>query len=622
MSSMVISHVSESKDPLSSVDPLHPPIEFCIDIVHKEKLNSHEEARFRFHKADYEKITSDLNNIPWHSDLSYCASVDDMVAQFYKILRVIISKHVPKSKPRSSKYPIWFSAALVKVLVPMEYLLFFAIKCASELALPLSIIINSSLNSGIFPTVWKSALVIPLFKSGDTSAVLNYRPISILPTFAKVFESILCPIISSHFKHFIAPEQHGFAKSRSTSTNLVSFVEDLAEGVDRGQSYDAIYTDFSRAFDRVSHVMLIHKLSSIGIDGIFLNWCRSYLSNRQSVVVVGGYKSKEFTAISGVRQGSHLGPLFFNIFINDIGSCVQGSKFLMFADDLKLYRTVNSPEEAMSLQNDLDNLIMWCSLNGMNLNPEKCHVVRFSRKKRSPTRVYHINQAFLKDVSHTRDLGVILDGKLRFNLHVDDITNRAFRMLGFVLRNCKEFRNPSTNVTIYTCLVRSILEYCSPVWNPHYGIYIKRLENVQKRFLWHLSYGCNMARKLPSYNDRLLHFHLKSLRHRRELLDIMFLYKLINGILDTPDILSRVNISVPKKLQRFAKPPFRIKFAKSNLGQNAPLNRSLRSYNLIHSVEIDGGIGSQWGGREFPQIDLFSNSPSIFKKLAAQLITH
>lgn len=116
----------------------------------------------------------------------------------------------------------------------------FAKKCAGALALPLCIIINKSLSSGIFPTAWKSALVIPLFKSGDSTDVKNYRPISILPTFAKTFESLLCPIISSHFQQLIMPEQHGFTKARSTSTNLVSFVEELAKGVDRGYTMQYI----------------------------------------------------------------------------------------------------------------------------------------------------------------------------------------------------------------------------------------------------------------------------------------------------------------------------------------------------------------------------------------------
>lgn len=152
------------------------------------------------------------------------------------------------------------------------------------LALPLSIIINKSLNSGIFPTAWKEALIIPLFKGGDSSSVTNYRPISILNVFAKIFESLVCPALSWRLKQFIIPEQHGFVRARSTVTNLTSFVGDLTDSIDIGHSIDTIYTDFSKAFDKVSHHILLEKLHYLGINGIFLSWLKSYLTNRKSVV--------------------------------------------------------------------------------------------------------------------------------------------------------------------------------------------------------------------------------------------------------------------------------------------------------------------------------------------------
>ncbi|CAH2097315.1 unnamed protein product [Euphydryas editha] len=752
MSSLVVSHLSESEDPLSRIDPLHPPIELTIGINFQERLESCVGTRFRFHKADYERITFDLSNISWDKELSSYDCVDDMVEHFYKILREVIAKHVPKSKPRTNKYPLWFSGALVKVinekfkyrtkyrkygnprdLITFELLrerctklhnlnyrsyldslettlssnpkifwsyikykkgrrsssypasmsldnrvassgpdicnLFalqfssvfntnefpvpdtmelpsastylamvsvttdevfrvlkrldptksagsdgipsiFVVKSAKALALPLQIIFNKSLCSGVFPSAWKNALVMPLFKGGDRCVVQNYRPISILTTFGKIFESILYPILACQFKQYVVAEQHGFVKSRSTSTNLFSFVEDLAEGVDHGHSYDAIYTDFSKAFDKVSHGLLLHKLSSIGVTGAFLSLCRSYLLNRYSKVVVGGHASREFVAASGVPQGSLLGPLFFNIFINDIEKCFHGSKFLMFADDLKLYRLVDTPQDSRLLQRDLSDLVAWCDVNGMGLNPSKCHVIRFSRKKATLTRTYYINHIPLDELDHTRDLGVIVDSKLRFNLHIEDVVGRAFRMLGFVLRNCKEFKSPRTKITLYNCLVRSLLEYCSVVWNPHYNVHINRLESVQKRFLRHLSYNYNMTGTLLSYSDRLIHFNMKSLRHRRELFDIMFLYKLVNGNLDTPNILSKINFTVPKIPQRLRKPPFKINSAKSNLGKFSPLNRSLRSYNMVHNLATDSNR----------IVDIFSNCPKLFKLLTAELI--
>lgn len=759
LSTIKVSHINVCTDPLSVIDPLHPPIEFCIPLDHHKLLQANCERKFHFYKADYTNILSDLKSIDWPNEFSNCTDVDDMVTHFYRVLKAIIIKHVPMSKPRNNKkYPAWFSMALIKVINekfkyrnkyrkysnPRDLLAYellrsrctklhslnykvyihrlelslksnpkllwsfikhkrgsgstypaqisnesniassgsdicdmfashfssvyntdvisipaqshsstphclanisfskaqvyrvlkrlnpskgagadgipsiFAVRCASALALPLALIFNESLSTGIFPSAWKDALVIPLHKGGDTGSVKNYRPISLITVFAKVFESLLCPILFWHLKQVIAPEQHGFMKSRSTVTNMISFIGDLAEGIDRGHSFDVVYTDFSKAFDKVSHNMLLMKLSSVGIAGPFLSWCRSYLTNRQSVVVVGGYHSKPFTSVSGVPQGSHLGPLLFISFINDIGKCFTHSKFYMFADDLKFFRTVNSAEEALLLGEDLKRLLLWCISNGMTLNAEKCHVMRFTRKKAKIPRTYSIDGVPLNEVDHIRDLGIFLDSKLRFNLHIDHIAKKANKMLGFVLRNCREFRNPNTKILIYCALVRSCLEHGSIVWNPHYEIYKNRLESVQKRFLYHLSYNSNLAKTLPSYEDRLQHFHMKSLFHRRKLLDIMFLYKLINGYIDASYILSQIHMSVPRKLPRSAKMlrPFATTLAHSNLGHFAPLNRLLRSYNDIYKIITANETRRDLNEcRNQPSFDIFSNSLLLFKKL-------
>lgn len=302
---------------------------------------------------------------------------------------------------------------------------------------------------------------------------------------AKVFEALVCPQIQGHFQKYITDHQHGFVKARSTYTNLVTFVEGLADTMDKHGETDVIYTDFSKAFDKVSHSILIDKLSAYGFVGNFIKWMQSYLTERFFFVVVNGYQSNSYKIISGVPQGSHLGPILFNVFINDIPQCFLASSPFLFADDLKISRKITSECDASILQADLDRLYQWCSFNSMELNLDKCFFIKFTRKHHTIKSKYHIGGRRIKEVNTIRDLGVILDQKLTFIQHIDNIIKRASNMLGFIIRNCKIFKKEKSKILLYNTLVRSILEYCSVVWRPHYATHVLRIERIQKRFLWH-----------------------------------------------------------------------------------------------------------------------------------------
>ena len=264
----------------------------------------------------------------------------------------------------------------------------FIHKCAAELVLPLSLIFNESLSSGDFPSEWKVAKVVPIHKSNNDDIVSSYRPISILSTVAKIFESLICPRIQNHLKLYLSEEQHGFVESRSTSINLILFTELLTQTIDSGHQVDVIYTDFSKAFDKVSHGILIGKLRAYGITGSLLSWLSSYLTDRSFYVVVNGFRSSLRNISSGVPQGSHLGPVLFNFFINDIPNIFQFSATFMYADDLKLVKIIKSKDDASDLQSDLQRLVQWCQINKMHLNSSKCYHVKYTRK-------HHLNVPWL-----------------------------------------------------------------------------------------------------------------------------------------------------------------------------------------------------------------------------------
>jgi hypothetical protein len=397
--------------------------------------------------------------------------------------------------------------------------------CAEELALPMYLIYNKSLQLGTFPEVWKSAKVVPIHKAEKVDVVNNYRPVSILSTLAKNFESLICPVIQNHLNHYLMDCQHGFVKFKSTCTNLTLFIETIVEALDGGKEVDVIYTDLSKAFDRVPHNILLTKLAAYGIFGSLLSWLRSYLHNRSFYVVVNGFKSNPCNITSGVPQGSHLGPLLFNAFINDITCCFLHATPFMYADDLKLVKVCETEDHIEQLQGDINRMEKWCQRNSMELNVKKCYHMTFSRKVNTLHTAYNINGSPIVKTDEIRDLGVILDRKLTFVPHIESISKKAHRMLGFVIRNTKVFKNNETKILLYNSLVRSILEYCTVVRRPHFATHTLRLERLQKRFVSNLAYRNGIHKKIRSYEKRMHYFKIISLENRRNLLDLFFCFQ-------------------------------------------------------------------------------------------------
>lgn len=213
--------------------------------------------------------------------------------------------------------------------------------CVPVVAVHLAILFNALLSTGIFPNVLKQGFVVPIYKSGGRSCVTNYRPIVIQSTLAKVFESHVLDHLIYYLKKYILCNQHGFLRGRSTITNLLSFLEYIVSAFIDSSQVDCIYLDYSKAFDKVHHGLLVAKLAGCGICGRLLSWLACYLEDRELIVKCGGAYSVPFRVLSGVPQGSHLGPLLFNVFVNDIVR-VLTANCLMFADDLKIFATVTS----------------------------------------------------------------------------------------------------------------------------------------------------------------------------------------------------------------------------------------------------------------------------------------
>lgn len=425
---------------------------------------------------------------------------------------------------------------------------------ASELAHPLQLLFKTSLVTGVFPEAWKVSFITPIFKSGDRSLCNNYRAIAILSAIPKLFEKIVCCHLEDEIGNLIDPTQHGFRDRRSTCTNLALFVERALNAMNSSGQFDAVYTDFAKAFDRVDHQLLLKKLYLAGIGGSLLAWLQSYLSGRTQRVRLGNITSHPVTVTSGVPQGSHLGPLLFALFINDLCAELDGCGHLLFADDLKLFKEIRGIDDARMLQLMVERVDNWCKCNGMSLNVAKCHVISFSRKpsERILVHQYSVGGKQLQRSEVVKDLGVLLDKKLTFKSHVNQIVARAKTTLAFMKRQARTFDCPHVTKSLYTALVRPIVEYCSLVWDPVFDEDRNRIESIQKQFLLfalrHLGWADRF--RLPPYQARLTLMDLDTLAERRTIAACMFVRNCLAGGINCIELSSSFIFHNPQRLTR------------------------------------------------------------------------
>lgn len=422
----------------------------------------------------------------------------------------------------------------------------FIIKgCAEYLVPALTHVYNLSLRRAEFPSRWKMSVVVPIFKSGDPCDVNNFRPVSLLCGFSKVFEMVIYERLYFYFKRKISPLQHGFLKGRSIETNMSVFLGYTGPLVANRGQVDTIYFDMSKAFDRVSHNILLSKLKKYGLCPTYCSWFSSYLGNRQNQVSFSDCLSGPFLSLSGVPQGSNLGPLLFLVFINDLPSQVLHSKALLYAGDLKLFRRVENVQDCLLLQNDVCSIEQWCITNRLQLNLKKTSVMSISRKHESIVFSYNLSGGHIKRVSLVRDLGVQVDSRLFFHQHVSQIVNQGLRCLGAVSRITRKFRSPHCVLSLYCSLVRPRLEFASVIWNSVSLGYSNVIEEVQWKFI-RIVYDRHIGRRrFYSYSSVLADIGLQSLHDRRLAHDMNFLRKVVHGTLDCDELLSSLCFRVP-----------------------------------------------------------------------------
>ena len=262
----------------------------------------------------------------------------------------------------------------------------------------------------------------------------NYRPISLLPVISKVLERCVLAGLRDDISHPISREQPGFLAGRSCVTQLTSVLHYIGGQLDAGKQIDIIYLDMSKAFDKVDHTKLLGRLHQYGITGKLHDWFRSYLQERKQQVTVLGATSRELPVTSGVPQGSLLGPILFLLFVDDLPNTVKTSRVPCYADDTKIFKSIDSITHCNALQSDLNDLVSWSESSGFIFNQSKCKYQCITRKKSPVQPTYNINETPLESCDTEKDLGVWVSSNLTSDKQVTEQCAKANKLLGFVSR--------------------------------------------------------------------------------------------------------------------------------------------------------------------------------------------
>ena len=407
---------------------------------------------------------------------------------------------------------------------------------------PLCRLFNMSIAIGKFPNTWKLANVTPVFKKDCPSKVTNYRPISLISVLGKVMERCVYKHIYNFLiqNNVLTSNQSGFTPGDSAINQLLYMTNEFGRALDQGKEIRVVFCDISKAFDRVWHRGLVHKLEVIGIKGQLLNWIGNYLSERKQRVVINNTNSDWCDIKAGVPQGSILGPLFFLVYINDIITDIQ-SNIKLFADDTSLYLIVEDPiHTATILNNDLDKIHEWSRNWLVTFNTKKTETMIISRKSNKP---YHpdlvMNNSKLHSVTEHKHLGLILSNDGSWHKHIDMIVKKAFHRLN-IIRRFKFILNRQTLEKLYFSYVRPILEYADVIWDNSTLLLIHKIETVQIEAARIVTGGT----KLTSIDLLYKETGWQRLTERREIHRLTYFYKMFNNI--SPPYLSNI---VPNRFQ-------------------------------------------------------------------------
>ena len=453
----------------------------------------------------------------------------------------------------------------------------FLKKGCSNISVTLTPIVNKCIETNVFPRYNKNAEVTPIYKKSDQLAKENYRPVSVLPSTSKIFEGILCDQLLNFMSPSLSNDLSAYRKKYSCNNVLVKCIENWRQAIDKNYYVGCILIDLSKAFDSLPHGLLIAKLSAYGVSKEACAYIMSYLRNRKQAVKLGTIRSEWLDLKTGVPQGSLLGPLLFNIFINDFLLKLQKTcEVYNYADDNTLsYSHADLSLVKEKLEKASEQAVTWFKSNYMKANPSKFQAICLSRDNQQIQ--LKVEDSIIESEPVVKLLGVYIDQNLNFNHHVSIISKKAARQVNALQRICK-YVDYEGKLRVYEAFVASNFVYCSLAFNTFSIGQSRKIEKLNKRALRLVcnDYESTYDELLTKTGKRMLH-----VIHKNNLVD--FVFKVIKNLappMDSNFFTKQVSPYNMRDSNKLVVPPFNtIQFGKKSIRFQGPsLWNSLPGY--------------------------------------------